>query len=58
MLAGEGVCVCNEGQDHCEVQQCEREVCACVSTGWLQLVGFLKFQISVAEYRLFYRALL
>jgi len=26
--------------------------------GWLQLVGALKLQVSFAEYRLFYRALL
>jgi len=26
--------------------------------GWLQLVGSLKLQVSFAEYRLFYRALL
>ena len=28
------------------------------SIRWLQLVGFLKLQVSFAEYRLFYRALL
>ena len=28
------------------------------TTGWLQLVGSLKFQVSFAEYSLFYRALL
>jgi len=26
--------------------------------GWLRLVGFLKEEVSFAEYRLFYRALL
>ena len=30
----------------------------CVDMGWLRLVGSLKLQVSFAEYRLFYRALL
>jgi len=29
-----------------------------LSVGWLRLVGSLKLQVSFAEYRLFYRALL
>jgi len=29
-----------------------------VDMGWLRLVGSLKLQVSFAEYRLFYRALL
>ena len=30
----------------------------CICMGWLRLVGFLKLQVSFAEYHLFYRALL
>jgi len=38
---------------------CYHLVSAAVSAmGWLQLVGSLKLQVSFAEYRLFYRALL
>jgi len=29
-----------------------------MNMGWLRLVGSLKFQVSLAEYSLFYRALL
>jgi len=32
--------------------------CCMVAMGWLRLVGFLKSQVSFAEYRLFHRALL
>ena len=31
---------------------------ACLTMGWLRLVGSLKLYVSFAEYRLFYRALL
>jgi len=37
---------------------CNRSPVACVDMGWLRLVGFLISQVSFAEYRLFYRALL
>ena len=30
----------------------------CMPVGWLRLVGSIKLQVSFAEYRLFYRALL
>ena len=33
-------------------------MCAYIDMGWLRLVGSLKLQVSFAEYRLFYRALL
>ena len=33
-------------------------ICQTRAMGWLQVVGFFKFYISFAEYRLFYRALL
>ena len=43
---------------------CVYVVCVCVSHNvdphmmWLRSVGSIKFQVSFAEYRLFYRALL
>jgi len=47
---------CNTIQHN--VKHCNTLQLDCDSMGWLRLVGSLKLQVSSAEYRLFYRALL
>jgi len=52
------VCARARARDREKESMYDRESMYMVDMGWLRLVGSLKLQVSFAEYRLFYRALL
>jgi len=53
------LCVCASETEKVCVRECvNRKDRRLGDMGWLRLVGSTKLQVSFAEYRLFYRALL